>query len=201
MAVAFALPCFTTAAWLWTVWRRPMAIEGGRWVRVGMGVFVLEFILLGTGLYLATLGAGAESLGARVGASLGVLGVYGLFAAAIALSFQSPMLFGSFLWVVAGRFVALTVGISAAENDLLVAHAVLGALLYFAMVVASVFVPFPRLGITAAVAAATRQPHASGLWVDEPHRAIGAATVYFFLLGVLELALMTWVDPGAFPGT
>lgn len=67
--------------------------------------------------------------------------------------------------------------------------------IYFAMVVLSVLLPWPRLGITAEIADATRRPGESGTWVDEPHRAIGAATVYFLLLGVAEIALLTWIDP------
>jgi hypothetical protein len=68
---------------------------------------------------------------------------------------------------------------------------------YFAMVVASVFVPIPRFGITPDVASATRLAGASGVWIDHPHRAIGAATAYFFLPGVVELTLMTWIDTSA----
>lgn len=32
-----------------------------------------------------------------------------------------------------------------------------------------------------------RKDGASGLWVEKPHRAIGAATIYFLLLGLAQL--------------
>jgi hypothetical protein len=31
--------------------------------------------------------------------------------------------------------------------------------------------------------------------VESPHCAIGAAAIYFLLLGLGELSLLTWVDP------
>jgi hypothetical protein len=196
MAVAFAIPCFTMAARLFRVWRDPMGVEDGRWVRIGTGVFVLEFVLLHAGILLGAAGAGADTLAGKVGATLGLTAFYELFAGAVALGFQSRMLFTSFLWMIGGRFVALAVGISERDTELLTAHSVVGMMIYFAMVLVSVVLPIPRLGITPQVAAATRQPNASGTWVDHPHRAIGAAAVYFLLLGVVELSVMTWIDPG-----
>jgi hypothetical protein len=73
-------------------------------------------------------------------------------------------------------------------------------MIYFGMVVLSVLLPWPRFGITAEIAARTRQPGASGTWVDEPHRAIGAATAYFLLLAIAELTVLSWIDPARLPG-
>jgi hypothetical protein len=195
MAIAFALPCFLMAARLLRVWRDPMSIEAGGWVRLGVGVFVMEFILLQAGIFLAGLSVDARMRGAGWLQTLGLTAFLGLFAVAIALAFRSRMLFFSFLWMIGGRFLALAIGISAQTKALLQAHAMISMAIYFAMVVLSVMLPWPRLGITAAIANATRDPRASGTWVEEPHRAIGAAAVYFALLGVAEIALLTWVDP------
>lgn len=197
MALSFAAPCFSMGLRLLEVWRNPMAVESGRWVRLGVGIFVLEFILLHAGIMLGAAAAGASSGGARLLGTLGLTAVYALFAGAIALGFRSRMLFMSFLGMVAGRFVALVVGISNEDQGLLLAHAVLGMVLYFTMVMASVFLPWPRRGITEAIAAESRVPNSGGLWVEQPHRAIGPAAVYFLLLGTAEVLLMTWVDPRA----
>ena len=195
MAVAFALPCFMMAWRLLRVWREPMAVEGGRWVGLGTGVFVLEFILLHAGVLLGGLAAQADGTWTRVGATAGLAAFYGLFAVVIAAAFRSRMLLGSFLWLIGGRFVALAIGVAELDTLLLVARSGIGMALYVLLAIASVIVPVPRFGITAEVAAATRIPNAGGAWVEEPHRAIGAATVYFLLLGVAELALLSWVDP------
>jgi hypothetical protein len=110
IAIAFALPCFSMAARLWRVWREPMAIEDGRWVRLGTGVFVLEFVLLHAGVFLGSVGAGVETVAAKVGMTLGVAAFYGIFAGAIALGFKSRMLFDAFLWLILGRLAAVVVG-------------------------------------------------------------------------------------------
>jgi hypothetical protein len=44
-------------------------------------------------------------------------------------------------------------------------------------------------------AMASRLTDAQGAWIGEPHPAIGAATVHFLALGLIELTVMTWIDP------
>jgi hypothetical protein len=197
MALSFAAPCFSMGFQLLKVWRDPMAVEQGRWVRLGVGVFVLEFILLHAGIMLGAASMDASSGVFAAGGKLLLGGFYTLFAAAIAFAFKSRMLFMSFVWLVAGRFVAVLIGISHDDRQLFLAHSVVAMVIYFTLVMASVFLPWPRFGITDAIAAETRMANASGLWVEQPHRAIGPATVYFLLLGVVEVVLMTWVDPRA----
>lgn len=197
MALSFAAPSLMMGIRLLHVWRDPMHIENGRWVQLGTGVFIMEFILLQVGIMLAAAGADAHSTAGKIASVAGLLAFYGLFAGAIALSFKSTMLLYSFLWMIGGRFLALTIGISESDQALVGAHSVVGMVIYFPLVVLSVFLPVPRFGITSEVAAATRMPGSSGAWVDHPHRAIGAATVYFLLLAVAEIAMMTWIDPRA----
>lgn len=194
MALTFALPCFLMSARLFAVWRDPMAVEGGRWVRLGIGVFVMEFILAHAGIMLASFG-GADSPMGEWGGLIGLTLFYGLFALAISAAFQSRMLLHSFLWLIGLRYAAIVLGISAAESRLLLAHSLVAMFIYFPMVFLSVLLPWPRWGITETIAAEQRDPAASGSWVEEPHRAIGPAAVYFLLLGLTEVGLMTWIDP------
>jgi len=196
MALSFAAPCFAMGTQLLKVWRDPMAVENGRWVNLGIGVFVFEFILLHAGIMLGAATMDASSGVMAVGGAVLLAFFYLLFAAAFAFAFKSRMLFMSFLWMVIGRFVAVMIGTSLADRQLFMAHSLVAMGIYFPMVFASVFLPWPRLGITKAIAAQTRDPKASGLWVEQPHRAIGPATVYFFMLGAVEVLVMTWVNPG-----
>lgn len=198
MALSFAAPCFGMGLRLLAVWRDPASVDEGRWVRLGVGIFVLEFIMLHAGIMMGAAAAAADSAALRVGGMLGLTAFYAIFAAAIAFGFKSRMLFTSFLWMVGGRFAAMVIGISAADQALLLAHSVLAMLIYFPVVFASVILPWPRLGITDAVAEEARVPGSGGLWVEQPHRAIGPAAVYFLLLGPAEITLMTWVDPTGF---
>jgi hypothetical protein len=191
MAVAFALPCFGMGLRLLRVWRRPLEVEKGRWVQLGVGVMVMEFILLHAGVFLAGAAAGAESLGLKLLLTLALSAFYGLFAFTIARAFRSRMLLESFLWVIGGRLFALLIGISADESAMILACSVLAFVIYLPLVVASVVLPFPRLGITPSLAAAWRLANASGVWVDEPHRAIGAGAIYFLVLGTATLVMLS----------
>ena len=196
MALSFAMPSFVMGFRLLAVWRDPMSIDGGRWVRYGVGLFVLEFILLHAGVMLG--GAAAASGGGLDGTTLLLLGFYALFAGAIALGFGNSSLFKSFLFVIGGRAVGSLLGISTESQALFLAHSLIGMVLYISMVMTSVFIPWPRRGITEAIAAEQRVPGSSGLWVEQPHRAIGPAAVYFLLLGVAEVSLLTWIDAAKF---
>ncbi len=193
VAVGYAIPSFAMSARLLHVWRAPLEVEEGRWVSLGVGVMVMEFILLNVGVFLGVQATEGTGLGVfRIAL---ILGFHLLFVGAIVLSFRSPSLATSFLWLVGGRLVATLLGVGREDAELLKAHSVVGSVLYMAMVFASVFIPIPRLGITEAVTRRHGMAGASGTWAEEPHRAIAAGAVYFFLLGVFELALLSWMDP------
>ena len=198
MVASLAIPSFAMAARLEHVWRAPGEVDEGRWVSRGVGVFVMEFILLHSGTFMGTrILAGGDGAPGSI-AFAGLVGLYALFAAAISMAFSSPTLLFSFMGLVAGRFVAVIVGTARQDAEFLLAHSVVAMVIYFAMVLASVFVPIPRRGITESVAARHRVPNSSGLWVEEPHRAIGAAAIYFLLLGLAEVGLLSWMDPASF---
>lgn len=198
MVTGFAVPSFAMAARLNHVWRAPQEVDNGQWVRRGVGIFAMEFILLHAGTLIGTtLLAGADGAPGRMSFA-GLVGLYGLFAVAVSQAFSSAALLSSFLWLVAGRFIAVALGTARQDAEFLVAHSVVAMAIYFALVVVSVFAPVPRRGITESIAAQQRVADASGIWVEQPHRAIGAATIYFFLLGLAEVGLLSWVDPSRF---
>jgi len=197
VALGYAIPSFLMAARLWHVWRRPLEVEGGRWVSLGVGIFVLEFILLHAGTFLGGVMVASDSAAGRVGSILLLLLFYGLFVGALTIAFKSREFLTSFLALIGGRLLAILLGASQQDAELLMAHSIIGILIYMAMVVVSLL-PLPRFGITEQIADRFRMPGASGAWVDNPHRAIGAATLYFLLLGIAEIGLMTWIDPSRF---
>ena len=50
-----ALPCFTLAVTLLWTWIDPMSIDNGHWVRFGVGIMVLEFVLVHSGAFIASM--------------------------------------------------------------------------------------------------------------------------------------------------
>jgi len=190
MALSFAVPSLAMGLRLLHVWRRPLEIEDGSWVSLGVGVMVMEFILVHAGVALASVALSNENLFDRVLITLGLVGFYGVFALAISAAFKSRMLLESFLWMIGGRLLALIIGISAEEADLILAYSLLSMGVLMPIIFVSGFLPFPRLGITSELAQAHRLVGARGLWFDEPHRAIGAGAIYFLALGAATLGMM-----------
>ncbi|MDX1680419.1 MAG: hypothetical protein R3242_06795 [Akkermansiaceae bacterium] len=196
MAICFAIPCFVMSVHLAKVWRDPMAMEEGAWVNRGMGIFIMEFILLHAGVFIGSAMAETSHMGVRLLVLLGLILFYGIFAAAISWAFKSRQILNSFLWLIGGRFVAIVIGVSEEKAELITMHSLYASMVYLAVVFATVFVPFPEFGITDSIARRFRLEGASGLWVDKPHRAIGGATIYYFLVGVMEIGLLSWIEPG-----
>jgi hypothetical protein len=180
-AVVYALPCFGMGLRLLHVWRKPLEVENGRWVQLGTGVILIEIILLLTGLVLTV-----ETEMSPV-KTLFVMLILGFFALVITASFRSRMLLVSFLEVIGGRLVATLLGMTDDSSKLLESYYVLAFMIYMSSVAASIYLPFPRWGISQELAVRFRVPGARGIWVEDPHRAIGAGAIYFLLLGVATL--------------
>jgi hypothetical protein len=194
-ALSTSLPCFFMAARLVRVWKDPLGVEDGRWISLGVGVMVLEFVLVHSGVACAVVAGSDDAAGVRL-LHLGVIGLgYLLFAGVIALAFRSAMLLQSFLTLIVGRAVSVYVGLTQDQAAFLVAQSVLAVILYFFITIASVIVPVPRFGLTADVVRG--RVRGRGVWVEEPHRAIAAATVYFSLLGAADLLVLPWLPLGS----
>ena len=54
LLIAFmgAAPCWCMAMLFFRTWQTPMAIDGGRWVKLAVGIMCLEFILVHSGAFL-----------------------------------------------------------------------------------------------------------------------------------------------------
>lgn len=203
--LAAAIPCFFMSARLFRVWRDPLAVDEGRWVRFGGGIIVMEFLVLHSAS-LFTAGAGwspadvayyAGSVGAdgaplHVGAGVELKAVaylaiaYGVLAAIIAASFRSLSLFAYFAFIMTGRLLGVAVPFLGEDSRHIVSRIIMGTILYFAMVILSL-VPLPRGGMKPDVLSRLSFDPGNNGWSEFPHRPIFAGAVYFFLLGCSEI--------------
>src|ERR1700710_140155 len=80
--------CWFMAGMFITAWWWPRRLDDGRWVRLGVGVMVLEFILIHSGAFLSSY-LTQKAGWARTEKLIGLTALYTLFGVAIALSFRS----------------------------------------------------------------------------------------------------------------
>lgn len=166
-----------------------MARDEGSWVRFGIGLLLLEFVLLHSGLFMAAVLHSERNAANKLGYFLVLTGFYALLAWAFAQSLDSPALLWIFSAVVIGR-VLTTVSGPEMSMDSQKARSALGVVLYIAVVAGTIFLPIPKWGITADVVADVYPKRGSGIWEQQPHRAIAGAAVYFLLLGLAEMFLL-----------
>jgi hypothetical protein len=197
VAVIMAVPTLALSGQLFQVWRDPLRHDRGAWVRHGLGLFVSEFIVLNSAVAIAVYFEGRGARGSELMPMLVVLGCYLLFAGAIAMAFRSPMLLASFLTLTAVRGFSAIFLMSQEDIKWMLAHSVSASILYFGAVILSLF-PLPERGIGEEMRQRVRRemPNSSGHWVEKPHCAIAAAAIYYLLLGLAEIFLLSWMDPG-----
>jgi hypothetical protein len=184
---------FSAAPLLWMAWTlaalwvRPASNpDAVSWVRFGLGLMLLEFVLLHSGVFVGALCGAARQWWKRALVFAGLVVFYGIFAAAFALGTASRAVLEIYGFVMLGRFVSV-VADAGRGTEMFILRSVGGIAIYIPLVIASGVLPWPRLGITDELAAAARTPNSSGVWVDEPHRAIAAGAIYFLLMGLIEL--------------
>lgn len=185
-ALSSSLPCFYLSWVLFNVWSDPMSWDQGGWVRLGLGLLILEFILLHSGAFTASVIAKQEALIKRLKTMAGLMLFYVLMVWGFALSLDSQ----SLLWIFAGVCLGrLLTALSNAEEGAatMMARSGIGMLLYILVVFGTVFLPVPEWGITTGVLAEVYPDRGGGLWEREPQRAIAGAAVYFLLMGIAEI--------------
>ena len=188
-AIAAAVPCFYLSWVLANVWREPMAWNNGNWVRLGVGLLLLEFILLHSGAFMVgVLGQQANSKQQlKVAATL--LTFYSLVVWGFAMSLDTPALLWIFAGIILGRSLNLLLNPKDSKQAIM-ARSGIGVLLYLLVVFGTVFLPIPELGITDTVLSEVYPDRGGGLWEREPERAIAGAALYFFLIGLAEITVL-----------
>lgn len=188
-ALAAALPCFYLSWVLFNVWREPMAWDDGNWVRLGVGLLLLEFILLHSGAFMAAIVGQTELAKHQTKMLLGLLAFYTLMVWAFSTSLEVPALLWIFATIVLGRSVSLVVNPTESRHGLM-ARSGIGVILYLLVVFGTVFLPIPELGINSTVLNEVYPGRGSGVWEAEPERAIAGAAVYFLLIGLVEITIL-----------
>lgn len=169
-----------------TAWWWPRALEDGRWVKLGVGVMVLEFILIHSGAFLSffmTQKAGWE----RTRKLIGLTAYYCLFGVGIALVFHSWWILASFVLVMSGRLWSVFAGQNEMDRAVSQRRVVASALLFLGLTFATIFIPVPRGGITDSLLNEVWPTRKSGVWERQPERALAMGAAYFLVLGLVEV--------------
>lgn len=199
-ALLSALPDFAIASVALATWINPQWL-GEEKVQWFLGLMLLEFIVVHSSGFLGALALSDAPRRKRIGGALGLSAFYTLFVLGFALSLKSwwPLL--AFWALTANRLFGIALGQAPAGRELALVQAgwAAGAAAYVLGAFATVVPPIPRLGI---------RPHmvgdlaaeSGGLWVDEPHRVVAFAALYFTAIGVFNLMAHRWVREGTFQG-
>jgi len=181
------------------VWVDPMAWDEGEWVRYGIGLLMIEFIVIHSGGFLG--GFALRKEGPHWAALAGLVALYSLMALGMSLGIQSTGVLYVFGAIMAGRVVEVALNRHGGLR-MMMARSAISIPLYLAVAFFTVFVPVPRLGITAEIAREVMPSNSGGIWIDHPERAICGAAIYFALLGLIEVLWIEKIgDTMEFPGT
>ena len=178
--------CWFMAGMFVTAWWWPRSLDNGRWVKLGVGVLVLEFILIHSGAFLnsfMTQKAGWE----RDKKLIGLTAFYTLFGVAIAFAFQSWWIFGSFVFVMSGRLWSVFAGQDDMDRAVSQRRVVASAMLFLGLTFATLFLPLPRGGLNDALLHEVWPTRGGGAWEQRPEIALAMGAAYFLLLGLVEL--------------
>lgn len=182
-----AIPCFLLAGTLLLTWVDPMSIDSGRWVRFGVGIMVLEFVLVHSGAMMASMER-TDSWKQNLKIGLSAFAFYSLFAGGMALAFQSWTLFIIYSMVMLTRWVSILTRPASAKLEAQ-RRSGIAACFYLLAVFLSVMVPWPELGVTSSVINEVYPDRGGGEWERHPETALAAGVVYFTLVGACELVL------------
>jgi hypothetical protein len=189
-----ALPDFGIAALFLTTWIAPRTF-GDRMVGYLMLVMLLEFIIVHSSGFMGSVMLNDPlSSRAKLKSLLGFGAFYLLFAAGFSLGFQAWWPIWTILLMTLNRMMIVLMGNipDKQERAYIQRGWAVSAMCYLLLVMVTVFLPLPRLGITRAEVAAQDLP-GSGLWVDEPHRVIAFGFLYFLATGLSELYSHAWL--------
>lgn len=188
-AIATTVPCFYLSWVLANVWHDPMAWNDGSWVRLGVGLLLLEFILLHSGAFMVGVLGQQQNSKQQFKVAATLLTFYTLVVWGFAMSLDTPALLWIFAGIIMGRSLNLLLNPEDSKQALM-ARSGIGVLLYLLVVFGTVFLPIPELGITGSVLNEVYPDRGGGLWERQPERAIAGAALYFFLIGLAEITVL-----------
>ena len=179
-----ALGCWFAAWTFWVAWRTPMAYDGGRWIELGVGLLVVEFLAIHSGTLLGEMAAAGSPWRPLLRP---VLGAYALMALAIAVAFASWELAMILLALIGSRLWGLWQPLQGVELAFGRRRSLCSAMLYLTLAFATIFLPIDAGGITPELLDQLWPERGDGVWEAEPQRALVMGLAYFVLLGLIEL--------------
>lgn len=179
----------TGAAWhfllawtFWTAWWNPSRL-GEAMVTYLVFLMILEFLLMHSSILFGTYVMARDDSKERLKSILLLGSVYSVFALGVSVVAKSVWPFVLLWWVTLGRFLPVLLrGPGPGEQESHLRRAAPCAVFYLFGAFFCMFYPLPHLGMTSSL-----RGHGSGLWMDEPYRALAFGVFYFFLLGIAEL--------------
>ncbi len=172
----------------WTPW------DNGRWVRFGVGILVLEFLVIHSGAFIGSVTSTDHSLAKNITLIVGLLTFYLLMAVGVALSTASLHLVGLLAAIMVGRFVN-ALNARPAAKTIAQHRSAYGVVLYLTVAAGTVFIDVPQWGITYDVLNTVYPTRGSGVWEQHPERAIVGGAIYFALMGIGELTFLRLKNP------
>jgi hypothetical protein len=188
MGLLSILSCWYMAFRFYGAWWNPLDGDNGTWIQFGIGIMVMEFLVVHSGGLLAGASASkANTKKQRFGLLTALIVFYFGFAFVLASAFHSKPLFYSFATIMFCRLVTGFFAVSEQNSSAVTQRSVTSALFYMIVLFLSVAIPFPEGGLTNRVLAHFHIERGEAVWNREPQRAMAAGMIYFFLMGVYEL--------------
>jgi hypothetical protein len=188
-----AASCWWLAANLYRSWQTPLAVENGRWVPLGVGIMLMEFVVVHSGVMLAmpmskeAWGSGRRRRFSRRTSLILMSVTYVALATAIAASLKSLELFLMFSGIIISRWAGLLID-SDTARDQQFNRSLLSFLLFLIAVILAFVVKFPPGGLTPMI---LRRLGAGA----NAQQALAAGVIYFGLSGVVEATGPFWQRP------
>jgi len=183
-SVCSGLSCLYLAYALIGVWLEPMNWDNGHWVRFGVGLLLLEFLLLHSAAMFAAVAQSDKPPQAKRRHMLLMSGMYLLMCLGFSLAMDSFTLLAILGTVTVSRVVTTLVG---EQQTGMPKRAAYGTVVYLLCVGLTVVTEFPQMGITKEVLDAVYPTRGGGLWERYPQNAIVGGALYFGIMGLLEI--------------
>ncbi len=184
LGIVTAIPCFLLAGTLMLTWVDPMSIRDGRWVPFGVGIMVLEFVLVHSGAMMAAWQRSKELDQWKT--IILMTGAYALFAGAMAAALKSWDLFLIFTVVMITRWARILTDPDHAPEEAM-RRSGMSIVFYMLATFCSLFIPLPELGLSTDVLNQVYPFRGGGEWERAPEKALFAGVLYFSLLGLAEI--------------
>jgi hypothetical protein len=197
-AILAALPDAGLSLLFLVSWIQPLRWGAGT-VSYLMLLMLLEFVSIHASAFLGKILYDDGRVGViKVLMVLGLGAFYTIFVGAFCLVFHTRWPLWAFWGLIVNRLSNVIMGNvpDRREMALISAGWAWAVAAYIVSIFATIFLPIPRLGLTADVQPALHLP-GSGVWVDDPQRLVAAGVLYFGAQAVWSLLGQRWVGSGS----